>query len=305
MFNKVKEMSQITAKRTAEDAKLTAEDVTEKKAKATKKPGPWMPIEFDTNGNPVEIGTKKGRGGEVMPVVKVKGRQDNMAAQFNTPCLTVHFNDLGPKGNIKSEYATETNYAYVVKSITGLPDKVSAAMPKEEGRQQAFFSWVDQVCDQLLETAFETPGCMESFKKKAARAAKKNKTDAKTEFVNGANKAMFKEWTDSETDEDYNFFVCKRRGLTMVSDSDEKVDNRPVFWKRTREGFEKMDVPYITQGTVLKYQIGFRCYTTGGEYGVSCQLGKNIVVIYQKNAPKPKNTENQTSNEPSVPFIEF
>lgn len=305
MFSKVKEMSQITAKRTAEDAQLTAEDVTEKKAKATKKSGPWMPVEFDTNGNPVDVDVEKGRGGELMPVVKVKGRDDNMAAQFNTPCLTVHFNDLGPLGNAKSEYANETNYSYIVKSITGLPDKVADAMPKEEARQQAFFSWVDQVCDQLMEKAFETSGCMESFKKKATKVAKKNKTDAKKEFLNGANKAMFKDYTDPETDKEYDFFVCKRRGLTMIPNSDEKADNRPVFWKRTRDGFEKIDVKYISKGSVLKYQIGFRVYASAGSgYGVSCQLGKNIVVVYQKNAPKT-NMENQTSNEPSVPFIEF
>lgn len=307
MFSKVKEMSQITAKRSAEEAQLTANSVMEKKSKPAK--GPWMPVEFDHNGDSASIAVKKNNSGELMPEVRVKGDEDStMAVQFNTPCMTVKFSDLGPGGTYKpgndKSYGTADNYHYTVKTVAGLPDKVSAAMPKEEERQQAFLTWSDSVCNALLEKAFETAGCMEKDKKKAAKMAKKNKTDAKTEFMNGANKSMFKEHTDKETDQDIDLYVSKRRGLTTDGKSDKKVDNRPVFWKRTRAGFEKMeDVKYISQGSVLKYQVGFRMYSSSLGYGVSCSLGKNIVVIYQKN--NPSGASSSSSNEPNVPYIEF
>lgn len=299
MFSKVKEMSQITAKRTADEAQLTAESVTEKKSKAVK--GPWMPIEFDTNGNPVAIKVEKDLQGELTVRVRVKGKEDDtFAAQFNTPCMTVQYNDLKAGGNSDGKYNNETNYTYNIKAILGLPEKVSDAMPKEEARQQAFWTWADRVCKDLLEKAWETSGCMESHKKKATKLAKKNKTEAKTEFINGANLSMFKEYTDKEG-EDHAMFVCKRKGLYKNADG-EPIDNRPVFWKRTREGFEKMDVKYISQGSVLKYQVGFRAYATPTMYGISCNLGKNIVVVYQKNKPAP---DSSSSNEPNVPYIEF
>ena len=308
MFSKVKEMSQITAKRTAEEAQLTVESVTEKKSKAAK--GPWMPVEFDHNGDSMYIAVKKNHAGELMPEVRVKSRADDdpFAVQFNTPCMTVKFSDLGPTGNYKPDgkpsFGTADKYDYTLKTVTGLPEKVSAAMPKEEARQQEFWTWAEKVCSDLLEQAWETSGCMEKDKKKAAKLAKKNKTDAKTEFINGAHTSMFHEHTDKETDEEVQLFCCKRRGLTSDGKSGKKINNRPVFWKRTREGFEKMeDVKYISQGSVLKYQVGFRVYAAPTMYGVSCTLGKNIVVIFQKN--KSSGASSSSSNEPNVPYIEF
>jgi len=298
MFSKVKEMSQITSKRTAADAELTANSVMEKKSKPAK--GPWMPVEFDFNGNPLSIVVEKDNQGELMPRVRVKGKEESdFAAQFNTPCMTVQYNDLKAGGNSDGRFNNETNYTYNIKAVLGLPEKVADAMPKEEARQQTFYSWTESTCTDLLEKAFETSGCMESHKKKAAKLAKKNKTDAKQEFMQGANLSMFKEYTDKEG-EDHPMFVCKRKGLYKNNDG-EPIDNRPVFWKRTRTGFEKTEVKYISQGSVLKYQIGFRIYATPTMYGVSCNLGKNIVVIYQKN-----NAAASTSSaEPNVPYIEF
>jgi hypothetical protein len=94
-------------------------------------------------------------------------------------------------------------------------------------------------------------------------------------------------------------FVAARRGQ-YKNEAGDYTDNRPVFWRRTQTGWDKMDVKYISQGTVLKYQIGFRAYSTPNMYGVSCDLGKNIVVIYQV-----KKASHSNSSEPNVPYIEF
>ena len=102
MFSKVKEMSQNTQmKRTAEEAQLSTEAVTAptKKSKATKAKGPWMPTEFDANGNPVSIVMEKDRAGELIPKAKIAGQEEsNFVAQFNTPAMTVQFNDLKQGG---------------------------------------------------------------------------------------------------------------------------------------------------------------------------------------------------------------
>lgn len=303
MFSQVKEMSQNTQmKRTAEEAQLSTEAVTApaKKPKATRAKGPWMPVEFDANGgNALSIVVEKDRAGELIPKAKVAGQEEStFVAQFNTPAMTVQFNDLKQGGDTGKFGKDETNYKYNVKCVKGLPDKVAAAMPNEEVRQEAFMKWAENTCDALLTKAFETKGCMESHKKKAAKAAKKNKTEPLQEFLNGATKSMLKEYTDQDGD-DHPMFVSGRRGQ-YKNEQGEYTDNRPVFWKRTQSGWEKVEVQYISQGSVVKYQVGFRAYATPNMYGVSCDLGKNIVVVFKVNKPTQ-----QTSSEPIVPYIEF
>ncbi len=302
MFSKVKEMSQNTqTKRTAEQAQLT-ESVTapEKKSKVAPTKGPWMPVEFDDNGNnAVTIVVEKNYQGELLPKAKVTGQEEStFVAQFNTPAMKVQFNDLKQGGDTGKFNKDETNYKYNVKCVEGLPDKVAAAIPDEEARQQAFMKWVENTCNDLLTKAFTTQGCMESFTKKAVKAAKKNKTEPLQEFLNAATKSMLKEYTDQDGD-DHSMFVAGRRGQ-YKNEQGEVTDNRPVFWRRTASGWEKADVKYISQGSILKYQVGFRAYATPNMYGVSCDLGKNIVIVYMVNKPTT-----YSSTEPVVPYIEF
>ena len=289
-----------TTKRTADEA-LTTETVTTTSPKKMKvEKGPWMPTEFDANnGNALSIVVEKDRSGELIPKVKVKGEEESQfAAQFNTPGLKVQFNDLKAGGDTGKFGKDETNYVYNIKAVQGLPDKVASAMPKEEERQNNFWKWVENTCNDLLKKAFETKGCMENHKKKATKAAKKNGTEAVQEFINGATLSMFKEFTDQDGD-DQQMFCCKRRGQ-YKNESGDYTDNRPVFWRRTASGWDKPDIKYISQGSVLKYQIGFRVYTTPNMYGVSCDLGKNIVVLYQVKKPTVV-----ASTAPDVPYIEF
>lgn len=301
MFSQVKQMSANTPapKRTATEA-LTAETVTNPEVKkARKAKGPWMPVEFDQDGNPASIIVEKDRAGELIPKVKIKGQEESsFAAQFNTPCMTVQFNDLKAGGDTGKFGKDETNYKYNVKTVRGLPNMVSKAMPTEEERQDAFWKWVENTCTGMLTKAFETSGCMESHKKKANKAAKKSKKTPLEEFLNGATLSMNKEFTDQDGD-DQHMFVAARRGQ-YKNEAGDYTDNRPVFWRRTQTGWDKMDVKYISQGSVLKYQIGFRAYSTPNMYGVSCDLGKNIVVIYQVKKAMQSN-----SSEPNVPYIEF
>ncbi len=41
-----------------------------------------------------------------------------------------------------------------------------------------------------------------------------------------------------------------------------------------------MVVNYFSQGSVLKYQVGFRAYATLTMYGVSCNQGGQEFVLY-------------------------
>lgn len=296
MFSQVKEMAQNTAnsKRNAEEASLTTESVT-KKSKLSK--GPYMPHAFDDVE--VVVSVKKNRAGELLPEVKIGGQEDSkFVAQFNTPMLTVQFNDLKQGGDTGKFGKDETNYHYNVKCVKGLPDIVSSVCENEEKRQEAFWTWLETTTNSILTKAFETKGCMENHKKKAQKAAKKNKTEALDEFVKNATVSMLKEYTDQNGD-DHPMFVCKRRGQ-YKNENGEYTDNRPVFWRSTNKGFEKVDLKYIPQGSVLQYQIGFRVYSTPNMYGVSCDLGKNIVVVY-----KEKTNTKQASTAPVVPCIDW
>jgi len=296
MFSQVKEMAQNTAntKRTAEEASLTTESVT-KKSKVSR--GPYMPNEFhDTD---IVISVKKNRAGELLPEVKIAGREESkFVAQFNTPMMTVQFNDLKQGGDTGKFGKDETNYNYNVKTIKGLPDIVASLSPDGEKHQETFLTWVESTSTDILKKAFETKGCMENHKKKAVKAAKKNKTEASDEFVKAATVSMLKEYTDQDGD-DHPMFVCKRRGQ-YKNENGEYTDNRPVFWRTKKNGFEKVELKYLPQGSVIKYQIGFRVYSTPNMYGVSCDLGKNIVVVY-----KGKTNMSQTNTAPVLPHIDW
>ena len=256
-----------------------------------------MPNEFhDTD---IVISVKKNRAGELLPEVKIAGREESkFVAQFNTPMMTVQFNDLKQGGDTGKFGKDETNYNYNVKTIKGLPDIVASLSPDGEKHQETFLTWVESTSTDILKKAFETKGCMENHKKKAVKAAKKNKTEASDEFVKAATVSMLKEYTDQDGD-DHPMFVCKRRGQ-YKNENGEYTDNRPVFWRTKKNGFEKVELKSLPQGSVIKYQIGFRVYSTPNMYGVSCDLGKNIVVVY-----KGKTNMSQTNTAPVVPHIDW
>ena len=104
--------------------------------------------------------------------------------------------------------------------------------------------------------------------------------------------------TDQDGD-DHNMFCAARRGQ-YKNEQGESVDNRMVFWKRTRTGFEPYDLTYVPHGSVVKYQVSFRAYSTPNMYGVSCDLGKNVIVLLEG-----KKNEKRSNTEPDVPYIEF
>ena len=303
MFSKVKQMSANTVETSTSDSntigkkrgaeKLSTEQVSVPVKK--KKQGPYMPYEFD--GTEISIVMEKSRSGELLPKVKIAGKEDSQyVTQFNTPIMKIIYNDLkegGDSHNVKFGKSA-INYDYNVKSGKGVSDKVLRSMPNEAERQEAFFQWAETTCEALLSKAFETKGCMENHKKKAKKNAKKNKSEEKDEFMKGANLSMFKDTTID--DETVDLFVCKRRG-SYKDESGVTTDNRPVFWKRTREGFEKMEVKYVGMGSELKYQVSFRLYSTPTMYGVGCDLGKNICIVSLKKKAA-------VSTEPYVPYFD-
>jgi hypothetical protein len=297
MFSKVKQMSQNTqsTKRTISEVSTEAPQAKKPKAQT----GPHMPYEFDENdGDNVTIVMDKSHDGELLPQGKIKGEETSKyAAQWNTPCLTLKFGDTKVGGDTGKFGKDETNYKYNLKTVVGLSDKVAKYLPNEEDRQVAFEKWRNDVAVKLLTKAFETKGCMEKETKKATKLATKNGTTGLSEFIKAANLSFEKTCEDPDGDE-HAMFCAARRGQ-YKNENGELVDNRMVFWRRTVDGYVKADVKYVASGSVVKYQVSFRIYKMPGNYGVSCDLGKNVILV------KEESSSNFKSGAPELPYMDF
>ena len=293
MFSKMNKVNQ-TNKRTLDE---TVETKPEKKSEKKMKRTLYMQNEFDTADTDIIVA--KTRQGDVLPKLVLTSDPDSTyPTQLNTPFMSLQFGDTKVGGDTGKFGKDETNYKYNMKTVRGLPDKVAQHFPNEEAKQEAFFKYIEDTCNALLTKAFNTDGCMQSHKKKAAKAAKKNKTEALDEFLKSATLSALKDFTDQDGD-DHTMFCSARRGQ-YKNEQGESVDNRMVFWKRTRTGFEPYDLTYVPHGSVVKYQVSFRAYSTPNMYGISCDLGKNVIVLLEG-----KKNEKRSNTEPDVPYIEF
>lgn len=74
-----------------------------------------------------------------------------------------------------------------------------------------------------------------------------------------------------------------------------------MFWKVNREGhLEQIEPKDIAKGALVQCVASFRAYNVNAEmYGVSLDLGKDIIVCYV-----PPKEEPHTAKV-DVPFIEF
>ena len=85
----------------------------------------------------------------------------------------------------------------------------------------------------------------------------------------------------------------------------EVVINRPTFWKRNREGgYDDITdkVKFLSKGSVVITQVSFRMYAMSQHYGVATDMGKNIIVVWQK--PYSGGNAAPQDTTPEVPFFE-
>jgi hypothetical protein len=292
MFSKVNQMQQNNQQSPQSSAlkRKHEEDVVEetnskKKSSATL----CMFREFDDTPTTIVLDSDR----KIPKLVLASKPDSKYVLQLNTPVLTVQFSKLGEFGNSGEFGKTDDDFEFEMKTVTTLNERVARAMPDEVGRGEAFSKFIRTTTDKLMEFAYNTKGCMESHKKKADKAAKKKGKTGLELFKEGAILSQFKDYEHRDSGVEVEMFQCKRKGAY------EGISQRPVFWKSTRDGYQIQDVKYLTYGTAVKYQVGFKFWENASKYGISCTLGKNIIVVFQ---PKNESGPKESQGAPQVPY---
>jgi hypothetical protein len=315
MFSKVKKLSQNNSE--AMQNKRTHSEVTEstpmtsntsKRQKTDSKSGDgpkklYMLNEFDTTD--IAVVVAKNNQDELVPKMVQQGKEDSKyPLQVNTPVISIQYSDMKKGGDEGKFGKTSKEASYNLKVRKGLSERVAQALPNEEARQEALFNFVEDTQRKMMQTAWNTQGCMENHKKKAKKSAKKNKTDEFDEFYKGATLSVFKDYTDEEG-EDKPMMVVTRRA-SYLNEQGEEQDNRPVVWKMTPNGDYEVipynDLKYIPQGSCVKFQLGSKGWCNSSGYGISWKLGKNVILVTKAKSNK---SGNSGSGAPVLPYISF
>ena len=231
-------------------------------------------------------------------------------AQFQLAALSTKFSDLGPNGNLGTKFVPETAVTqakHVVTLKRGVSDQVLAAMPDIETQQDECFKLLNSTALAMLELAWDQNLTLVKGKRKECLAAAKREgvddfqVRAKEIFLQGATLPV-KDYIDNDGDTE-KVVKLSRKVKYRSRETDELVDNRPVFWKRNRDG--KYDditesIRYMSTNSVLITQGQLRIYCMAAFYGVAVDMGKHIIVVWQA----PRNGGGRKDPLADIKFIE-
>lgn len=288
MFSKMQQIKQ-TSPQSSPVKRAREEDLVQQETSPKRRSQKlYMVNEFDEVDTTVVLDSDK-----KVPKLVLTSKQDSAyRLQVNTPVLTVQFSKLGEKGNSGEFGKTDEDFEYELKTVQTLNERVVRAMPGEKARGKAFYKFIRDTTDKLLEFAYNTKGCMDSHTKKADKSAKKKGKTGLEVFKEGAMLSQFKDY-ETKTGEDVEMFQCKRKGTY------QGTLQRPVFWKSTREGYKVLDeVKFLPYGTSVKFQVGFKFWENASKYGISCTLGKNIIVVHRPETQ----TQGSATQAPVIPY---
>lgn len=214
--------------------------------------------------------------------------------EFRSPIMSVMFSDLGPDGDkFKGDF--------VIKMVDTLGDKVGT---REAEDATKFVRWIKDVCNKMMDIAWNEPEVMKGHKqramKEAKKIAKKEGGDideiAKKHFLEKATLSLIKEH------EDQDMLVFKRK-----NHSEAGKCMRPKIWRKVNADIKdkemrefSADVPWVAKGSLLKFDFKLQMYDTGTMYGITGKLGFNVIAVFLNKFSRPKQEyENVT------PYIEF
>lgn len=256
-----------------------------------------------------EIVKEKDYKGE--DTISVKDGQYN--ANMTTAAMSVKFSDVGPKGNLGTKYVPEGAFQqakFVMTVEQGADSKVLDAMKTIEDDQEGYFKALTDIGTRMLSLAWDEKLAMyATHMKKAKAAAKKKNKEADAATINAAAKKIFleeatlpvKELLDEDGDATQVNKMARRYQYTDKH-TGEVVSNRPAFWKRDQEGkFNDIteETRWLSKGSIVISQVTFRCYTMSSHYGVSTDMGRNIIVVWAKPSSGKKKDDT-----PQVPYFE-
>ena len=236
-------------------------------------------------------------------------------ANVTTAAMTVKFSDVGPNGNLGTKFVPENAHSqakFVMTLERGADSKVLSVMPTIETDQDAYFEWLKETAKKMMSMAWDEqiPMFASQYKKCKAAAKKEAKADssinvdsrAKELFMEGASLPI-KEHFDEDGDSVLVNKVARRYQYTDRK-TGQTIINRPEFWKRNRDGgYDNVTekVKFLNKGSVVITQISFRLYSMTSYYGVSTDLGKNIIIVWEK--PSSANSKPKDS-VPEVPYFD-
>lgn len=231
------------------------------------------------------ISMSKRRNGEYLPVVHAV--DSNKQVPFLLPPMQVVDSRLSKDGNLGDFGNNNPDKArFTVSLEADCNSKVRELFPNLKERQKEVFDKVPKVCHDLMAAAYyhDESNCWDDARGDLEL----------DEFVEKSNKSCLK--TVMDDDEPVNTISLTRRFTDFRGGS-----NAPVFWKVNRSGrLEQIEPKSIEKGALVQCVASFRAYNVNADmYGVSLDLGKDIVVCYVPPKDKP-----QTAKV-DVPFIEF
>lgn len=291
-------------KRTAEDAGLRS-TTSPKQAQRF-----YLPPQFDTTTYEIQCHTNW--SGKKVPIYVSKGYKVPSDGRIRTkaigtPMLQTKFVDLGPMGDVGKFKKTPENANYNMKTVHGLPEKITSRIPNAVEKSEEFYEYLRKVVNEMLEVGFKTEGVWNKWTKEAEkelkREKKKNPDTTKTAldfFKEKANTSMFKTFEDQATGEDLNMYAFSTP--FQLKYNGEIKNNRPVFWKQVRNEYGDRSVKDITDelpskktglkhGSVVKFAIELNCYDLDTMYGVKAKLKPNILCVYLPKASQRSVTE--------------
>jgi len=238
------------------------------------------------------------------------------SANVTTAPMSVKFSDVGPNGNLGTKFVPDNAFAqakFVMTLEKGADSKVLAAMPTIEKEQDGYFNFLTETSTKMMTEAWDKQipvfaGQFKKCKAAAKKEAKKNKdldveARAKELFLEGASMPI-KDYIDEDGDGTPVNKMARRYQYTNRK-TGELVINRPDFWKRNREGgYDNVTekIKFLSKGSIVIAQVSFRLYAMTSYYGVATDMGKNVIVVWQK--PSSGGSSKPKESAPEVPFFE-
>lgn len=248
-----------------------------------------MPAELMDMDTTVSL--KKRRNGESLPHVHLTEDTRKKTTWFSLPAMMKRFGNMTGEGNL-GQFTKDPNKARLTVSLEHgrVPEWVHTVFkdsnPLEE--QGKFIDKFDKLCKEMMSVAF--------YQEDDASWDRHKKGKEVEDFIDKANFSCIKKGTDKNGD-DFNVLSGTRR-LTDFQGG----PNAHVFWKANPQGeFDVIEPKYIRKDSYIICTGSLRAYNTPDMYGVSLDIGRDVIVLSmpQKESPKKK------TNKPNVPFINF
>ena len=283
-LDKLKKLKENATKYVSKDLTTSEKAVTPKKQMDLDMPPELVDMD-------IEVSMKKRRNGESLPHVHLKDDARKKTTLFTMPAMMKRFGNMTGEGNLGQFTKDPMKARFTVSLEHGrapewVADVFKDVDPMKE--QSTFMDKLKSLCTEMMTTAY--------YQEEDASWDKHKSNKELEEFIEKANFSCIKNGTDKNGD-DYSVVSGTRR-LTDFQGS----PNNHVFWKANPEGdFDVIEPKYIRKDSYIICTGSLRAYNTPDMYGVSLDIGPDVIVLSMPKKDPPK----KVSNKPTVPFINF